>query len=327
MREYAWPPPYLEQYQAAVRADTAPAALLPPFVFADEANWVTGPAKRSRKSLFLFEAVRCIATGKSGAHGMMVPVIKDGVRCLVLEKEGARKGTSARWDKLAQGDGWDCKPGMIRFAHRYPILLTSAKSQIQLFNLIHDEGIKFVLIDTFAKHMHGDENSSDDIGRVMEAVDAMREAGASVSYIDHVHKPREEKEDVDDEGRGSSAKAGYYDRHLAFREENKQLILTVREREGGEALYRVNWEFSDTEENPSTSVALERFELDAEPPTSVVTACFEALELNTVYTLSSLGRLWSTPGEITYRILEVLITADMVKRTARGFRLAGGNTK
>lgn len=211
---------------------------------ADSAIQVTGPATRGFKTWFAMATAMVLASNKKvealeplgGPH----PV-------LYLLQEGPAKPSADRFRKLEKGLGIQLDGLPIQFAHRQQFFLDDNKHVDEIRGFILDHGIKLTVIDTLAKVNRGDENSSRDVGACMRGIDVLRKSGCGIMYLHHVGKPPGEKSgprDIDDETRGSSALAGGYDIHLAFRkrfDSQKHLDLTVRGNQLPEKYYEVQW--------------------------------------------------------------------------------------
>lgn len=252
---YPWPPPYLEDWCASVDMDEGPAWLIEPLIPSDSVVVMSGPAKKSNKTWFAFQCVAAIASGRQ--FGPIIPAIDEPQKCLILEAEGGRRETRRRWTWLANTAGFPVPCKQVLFAHRYPLRLNQTNWVQRVQQVVADENIKLVIIDTLAKAFRGDENSAADAGAIMEAVDILRGAGATIMYLHHLRKSSPAGTDIDEELRGSSALAGFYDVHLAFREHAQGLHLTVRSRDEIEREFMVRWDIS--EEKGRAKLSLEPY--------------------------------------------------------------------
>jgi len=322
MLEELWPPPLLEEWRATVQADTSPEWLLWPFVPANSRVWVTGPPKKAKKTWFAMEVVRALASGR--AYGEFKPAYPQGVNCLVIEKEGTPKFTEWRWTALEKGQEYDTPKGRVWIDFGSTFELDNPKWRDRVIEFILQKDIKFVVIDSLAKCFSGSENDSQDVGKALKAIDAMTRAGASVMYLDHVRKVGKEDdddEDIDQQGRGSSAKTGSYDTHVAVRPDSGAEIVkfTVRNRDGApEIYYRVAWEIS--KEQGSARLHMEKFDPDQAVSTEVLASCLEQLEAGRVYKERALGEVWKLPRPIMAKVIAALSMNGFLERTATGWR-------
>lgn len=317
MNTVQWPPPLLEEWREKVAADTSPEWLLEPFIPNDAAIWVTGQAKKANKTTFANECVRALATGR--ALGYFRPTITEGVNVLYVQKEGAAKKTARRWEMRAKATGYDVPPGKVYYDFRSSLKLDNPKWRDQLCQFVVQKAIKLVVFDSLAKCMTVDENSSKDMGRIFDVIDAIRNAGAAVMYLDHLHKPKDEEEDIDNEGRGSTAKAGYYDVHNAFRiREDELLVLIRRGRDDSERHFRVRWVYDD---NAGTlELEMDEFNPSAPPSDAEAAQCLTLMTPGQVFKPKLLSQVWKMTLSGTERMLRYLVESGVVTQTATGYR-------
>lgn len=322
MLEELWPPPLLEEWRATVQADDSPEWLLWPFVPANARVWVTGPPKKAKKTWFAMEIVRALASGKS--YGVFKPAHPEGVNCLVIEKEGTPKFTEWRWTALEKGQDFATPHGKVWMDFGSSFDLDNPKWRDRVIEFILQKSIKFVVIDSLAKCFSGSENDSQDVGRALRAIDAMTRAGASVMYLDHVRKTGkddDEDEDIDQQGRGSSAKTGFYDSHIAVRPDSGSELVkfTVRNRDGApEIFYQVAWEIS--KEQGSARLHMEEFDPMQAISTETLASCLEKLETGRVYKMRALLDVWKLPRQIVDKVIAALSTNGFLERTSTGWR-------
>lgn len=213
-----WDPPELRIWLRT--AELAPKWLLKDLIPWDSNVVMSGPPKTGHKSWLAFLFTLVIASGRS--VGLIQTAFPEGLPVLVLEGEGPQAEAAMKWQNLAKSHGFDLDSiPNIYFSHREGILLddvASNKARIaQIKDFIVRKNIRFVIVDTLKQHMDGDENSAQDVGRVMRTINYIRQTGASVLYLHHLTKPSKDAKDIDSELRGSSAVAGNYDSHLGLR--------------------------------------------------------------------------------------------------------------
>ncbi len=116
-----------------------------------------------------------------------------------------------------------------------------------------DQRPAFVVLDTLARCHTGDENSTQDMGRIVRACDALRSLGMTILLVHHSGKNSEQE-------RGSSALRGAADCILKLgRNEDDHLVLSnEKQKEGPRAKEMVFW---------LDPVTLDRL-VDGEHPTS-----------------------------------------------------------
>lgn len=248
-------PPLLREWCAEVDADPSPEWLVDDLILSDSAVLMSGAPTRSFKSWLAFQLALTVATGK--AHGELRPgkeLNGVGAGVLVLEFEGPRKPTRNRFRMLENSNGLSVDSiDNLWFSHREERYLDDAMDVEDIVQFVRNHDIKLVIFDTFAKCSRGDENSSKDTSRTMHGMDRLRNVGAACMFIHHTRKPsmNQANVDVDDEIRGSSALAGFYDIHLALRrrrEEQAHIDLTVRSNEAEEKYYTVQWHIDGVEQ-------------------------------------------------------------------------------
>jgi RecA-family ATPase len=327
--KFAWPPPFVEEFCEQVDSEPSPTWLLENLIPTDAAVLMSGKAKVSFKSWLIFEMCRVLAIGKE--HNHLKPA-NGPVKSLIIEAEGPRKQTRSRWAMLENASATGIPSGMIRFAHRYPITLDDPKWREPIVRLIKEEGIQLVVLDTFAKSFRGDENSSEDVGEAMRQLDILRHAGTpekpvTVVFIHHVNKAMSRPDvetDIDDDIRGSSSLAGFYDVHLALRKTyptQKANDLIVRSSDDETYTYRVHWSF----DKEAQTAALEMTPMDAdEIDADILETCADALVDHGVYTFKALKQAWNMPTDMVNAVRDRLVAAGILEKAGRGWQL---NTK
>ena len=260
---------------------------------------------------------------------MLDPV--KAVKCLILELEGPRKQTRSRWRLLENGDGLGIPPGMIYFAHRYPIMIDDPTWCSKICSLVSDEDIKFVVIDTLARANAGDENSAQDMSIVMRALDQIRlsSAGCSVMWLHHLAKEEFNKKtgkpidkDIDQEVRGSTVLMGGYDVHFAFRRkviDSRALLLTVRHKDDEEYYFNVYWNFDKTQD----TAQLKMVSLNPNvPDIPLLEHCAAMMLPKQEYTMAMLISQWEVPHPIASGMIRTMLQSGMIRQKGKHFMLA-----
>jgi len=312
---WGWPPPFLEEWCAQVDKETEPEWLLKRLVPSDAAVIMSGVAKRSFKTWLAFQM--CLALAKGTSISKLEPTA--AYNSLVLELEGARKQTRNRWKYLLSGA--DVPPGKITFIHRYPVLLDDPTWVERIKELVRTRNISFVVVDTLAKASRADENSARDVGNVMRAIDAIRQAklGCTVLYLHHLKKPGdpELEIDIDDEVRGSSALQGFYDTHLALRKASSRsdsINLIARHKDDEERQFVVHW---DIDKELSTA-ALQMDELSIDNlDADLLDNCAKCLLAGESYGVRDLCRAWGFSADMVMAVRDQLINDEILTKTGR----------
>lgn len=298
-----------------------PPWLLRDLMQADSAIQVTGPATRGHKTWWAMACSMALASGKKVE---LLDPMSGAMPVLYLLQEGPAKPSADRFRKLEKGLGIEVAQLPILFAHRQQFFLDDDKGMDELGMFAKLNGIKLVVIDTLAKVNRGDENSSKDIGQCMRGIDRIRNAakGCSIMYLHHVGKPPGEKSgprDIDDETRGSSALAGGYDIHLAFRkrfDSQKHLDLTVRGNQLAEKYYEVQWFI----ENDKASFRMGEVE-PGDVAESLKDELVEKLMTERGYSQADLERVWCIGRAQVKQVVSKLLEEGVVSYRSKQYWL------
>lgn len=323
-RKFPWPPMCVNAWIDHVRGKPDPEWIIPGLVPYDAAILVSGAAKRAFKTWLAFLITICIALGK----GILEPLQPtSALKCLVIEYEGPEKQTANRWDWLMKPFEEHVPNGYLRMMHRYPVKLDDKEQLSVLCDLVEREGIKFVVVDTLAKSHSGEENSVKEMTIVMDAIDRLRQAmgGGSVLYLHHLRKPTEKLDaDIDDDIRGSTALAGFYDVHFALRKrlQNQDFLdFTVRQSDDEERNFKLRWDID--KEAGRAEVMMEE-----QDPDNVTTEQVEdyvaALVVGSDYTLKAFCDAWKCSKQMALGVRDKLVEDGiLIKSSARGaYRVA-----
>jgi len=258
--EPAWAPEMLWEWCKRIRELPAPKFILDPLIPYDGAVMVSGRPKATKKSYFVRMLALHVAAGKK--FGPWEQPLKSGV--LFIDKEGPSKLSELRWTVLETSTRILRKDlDNFYYTHRDPIMLDDDKWSMRVCNFVKERDIKLVIMDTFNKVHKCDENDSQEMTRVSAAMDKIRNAGASVLYIQHLRKETSRiviPEDIDKDVRGSTVMAGHYDVHIGFRTTKTQNLLTgyvCGKHHAGEA-YRFYWDID--EDNLKANVSIDKIE-------------------------------------------------------------------
>lgn len=232
-----------------------PEWLVKPFLPADNLVLISGQPKDAKKTwLSMWLALKAASEN--------VPVV-------YCYREGSRKKTLQRFDALLNGLGLDTFVyENIYFAHRGSFFLDEKMQVDTAVKFVKKNSIQLFIVDTFAKSVQSDENSSKDMGRAIQAAERIRNAGATVVLVHHTRKQSSALSngtsgapEPDKDLRGSSALAGAYETHIAIRSyAGEEPILLIGGKEFEWKAYEYTWAFkADTEFN------LEKASLQLEP--------------------------------------------------------------
>jgi RecA-family ATPase len=308
----SWAPPLLDDYLEAV--DDVPEWLLIDMLPADSNILVSGKAKRAYKSWLAFLTALAVASGKEIPP--LIPANKAGLPVLVLEAEGGRAQTKNRWKWLKKSYGFENARLPIYFVHREASLyLDDIRWVERVRRFIVAKGIKLVIADPLAMFSKGDENNVRDAVKLMNAFVQFREQGASCMFLHHLRKTDKDWEaDIDEEIRGSSAFAGFYDTHFALRNRGATLDyneLTIRSKDDAEKKYEVRW-FIDK----VAGTAQARFDRadDDSANQRILDEMAVQLIMGEVYTRKRLEEMLCISGAKLDEVLKVMIDEGRVER-------------
>lgn len=247
-------PPTIADWALDVASDVEPGFIIKPFIPTDNLILLSGQPKDGKKTWFAMLTALVAATGQS-----IGPLVADkAVPVLYIYREGARKPTLNRFEALVEGHGFPRVQGInnLYFHHRGNFWLDDGDCVADTCAFIREKKIKLVYIDTFAKSVSSDENSSRDMGVAVQQAEKLRDAGATVVLVHHLKKGtlhlsngRSGFPDPDKDIRGSSSLAGAYETHWAVRGypgpnsriKETSLLLLGKETEGSQ--YSYDWEF------------------------------------------------------------------------------------
>lgn len=238
-------PPLLSTWAEEVRADPSPQWLVPDLIPADNLILLSGHPKDAKKTWFAMYAA--------------LEAAKRGHKVLYVYREGARRPTLNRFEALCKNQ--DCFKN-IYFHHRGGFWLDEGHWVKHTADFIRQNGVSLAIIDTFAKSMQSDENSSQHVGRAVQSAECLRDSGATVVLVHHLRKANHSlsngdsgQPEPDKDLRGSSALAGAYETHWAIRSyptlESKepQTFLLIGGKEIEWSAYSYEWDFQSEGDN------------------------------------------------------------------------------
>lgn len=246
-------PPTLDIWAEEVRSDPSPQWIVPNLVPADNLILLSGHPKDAKKTWFAMFAA--------------LEAAKRGHKVLYIYREGARRPTLNRFEALCREQS--CFQN-IYFHHRGSFYLDEGEYAKQTARFIRDNRISLAIIDTFAKSMQSDENSSQHVGRAVQAAECLRGSGATVVLVHHLRKANHSLSngdsgtpEPDKDLRGSSALAGAYETHWAIRSyttinsKETETFLLIGGKESEWAAYTYDWNFQSNESGQLVKVSLQ----------------------------------------------------------------------
>lgn len=247
-------PPTLAAWAQDVENDDAPSFVIKDVLPADNLILLSGQPKDAKKTWF------AMLTALVAATGVSLPSLKviEPVPVLYIYREGARRSTLNRFKALAAGHNLPPVDTIrnLYFHHRGNFWLDQGHWVGEVCDFIRLAKIKVVYIDTFAKSMQSDENSSREVGIAVQNAEKMRDAGATVVLVHHLKKGahalsngKSGTPEPDKDLRGSSALAGAYETHWAIRsypqEDSRKRVTQVfiGGKEAEWQAYTYDWDF------------------------------------------------------------------------------------
>jgi hypothetical protein len=320
----SWAPPTLSQY---VQTDFGiPLWLLQDMLPADSSILMSGRAKLAYKTWLAFLMALCVATGKK--VGPFVPMNEGGEPVLFLEAEGGRPHTKNRWLWIAKAYGIDLlSVKNLYFSHRENIVFPHRQWEDSLSQFIIDNKIKLVVVDSLAMHARGDENDVASMGEVMRVFVRFKQLGASVLFLHHLRKAQKDyTSDVDEDIRGTSAIAGFYDAHYALRQKkgsDRINILTLRSKDDEEKKFEAEWFIDKVAQ--TAQVRIDPISDDNEKEAAVDVLIRDMLP-GEVYTAKRLGEMLNVGDAQLTAIVESMLATSVLEKTGRGYRLFTGES-
>lgn len=326
---------------AEVACEPRKPSLIEGFITADTMTMLSGhPKTFGRKSLLAMNQCLALVTGKQIAAfkpAAQVPV-------LYCYHEGGRYSTYARFRMLCQGANIDVESAQdFFFLHRSLMDLRSKADVSLIGSWCRDNKVGLVVFDTLAKSMMGDEDSAENIGRVVRGVEEARSYGMAVLLLHHLSKSTPSmvggQFDPDRDMRGSGALAGAYEAHQAVRHyayNNQRADLLVSNKDGEEFAHKHRWEFQNAK-LPNGQLDLDNsktiLHMGPEIPWSAlgvldedeITELMAYIAPNRTYTLQMLASLWKVSQQAANDIIGKLMNEDQLESAKYGgYRMCEG---
>lgn len=268
-------PPTLAAWAEDVENDDSPSFVIKDVLPADNLILLSGQPKDAKKTWFAMLTALVAATGVSLPSLSVI----EPVPVLYIYREGARRSTLQRFKALAAGHGLPAV-GTIKnlyFQHRGNFWLDQGHWVGDVCEFIEQHNIKVVYIDTFAKSMQSDENSSREVGVAVHNAEKMRDAGATVVLVHHLKKGahalsngRSGTPEPDKDLRGSSALAGAYETHWAIRSypspdsKKRETQIFIGGKEAEWTAFTYDWDFVTSEKDGEKVLDSVRLDMKAD---------------------------------------------------------------
>lgn len=242
-------PPSALKWIEDVRAQPAPTYLINDLLESDAEVLLSGKAKVAQKTFLAMFSAILVASGRSFGD-MVAP---NPARTLFVEQEGGSHQTMDRLVRLGRAIHDDSRVfENLDFWHRPQWYLDDESDVARLVQHVNATDTRLAIIDTLARSFRGDENSSQDVGRALRGVQAIRRTGATVLLVHHTRKEQQVDTgggiDPDADIRGSSAIPGAYEQHWAVRFYTPGNVqdLIVLSKDAETKAYGLKWVFDNS---------------------------------------------------------------------------------
>lgn len=178
---------------------------------------LSGPPKRSSKSLLLERLGIHLASGIHDKDGRIKPVAQ--CKVLYVGEEAPRADVKMRF--AAHLEDMEIAPEVVNdflfVAHMTGLKLMTKDHTDVLMRWVEEHKPALVMLDPWSSLGPSDENSAEEVKPCLEVIRDMQRLGCAVILALHLKKPSDKTEDIDMEIRGSGMIAGAYDAHIALR--------------------------------------------------------------------------------------------------------------
>lgn len=294
------------------------------FILAGSITLISGPPAKSWKSWTAMAMAMATASGK--AVGPFVPAAKRKV--LYIEREGTYQGNAKRYEVVCNGMGYDFEQFLadtddsFYLAHKEDIDLSQGKRWEQLaeWGAMNDVGL--FIIDTYARHLKGNENDSEITNAAVRNLDILTRYDAAVIVIHHITKDSGDREkDMDTEVRGSGALIGGIHTHLALRPYHTSNCISeafwhMRANDLGEKTFTAEWRLNKVDPDRDElrredSAVLEVISGKKKSPQT----CLESLSPVKDYTIKQLISIWSMSMDDAEAFCEQMVSEGKLEKT------------
>lgn len=315
-----WSPPLLSDWLESV--DVNKAWIIEHILPEDGLVLISGQQKRAFKTWFAFLLALCVSQGKK--VGLLNPKRKGPV--LIIEEEGARAQTKSRFLMLCATLGLKTSDlTNIHFAHRERVKLDDEEWRKKIVDLVRRVEPVLVIYDALSYAHTGDENSHQDMTKVIDTMQSVRASGTTMVMLVHLDKQRGEnpRSDIDTQPRGSSIIVNAYDTHLALRRYKMSAAhvdLYARHRDDAERRYSITWDVKEPSAlDPNSGYAkfsmLEVIEGE-KANDDLIERCKAILESEsgTSWSARRLRELWEVSEKTSKMIRDNLIEAEFLEQ-------------
>lgn len=324
-----WEPPTLDVWLTEVADEGR--WLIPGFIPEDGLCLLSGHKKRAMKTYSALTQAICLAAGIETS--LLKPIA--AVPTLFIEEEGGKAETKERVLGICRAleiPVEDKRLKNLYFSHRRRTKLDDDDWRAGLVSLVKRRSIKVVYLDALVYMHSADENKVSEMSPVLETMQMMREAGATVVYMCHLDKSRGEdrKSDLDSQVRGAGILTDAYDVHLAYRRykmSDNHIDLTVRQRSAGEEYYTVAWDIANHKEGDRDVIDYAKLSMvgrvDEHDKEKSLMAAFEKLEIGRVYSKKDCADLWNIGNVRTTAVMTELLNRALCQKNGAGIEVTG----
>ena len=235
-----------------------------------------------------------------------------------IEAESPGKGFAQRFKAIekgiGQGFGYDFLDDNMLISHQPELRLEHDTDRMLEF--VEEQGIKFVVMDTYAAMSDLDENDAGEAKKINKYLERFRGAGCAVLLIHHTTKNTwgsGESYNASQSVRGSGAIVGTADILWTVRcregSPDNTKIWEIKSNEFGKKYYQATWHIDSSDDGGTATRAI----LDFEKLESL--GAFSSLDLDTfleqllhgeTYGIKALAGAWDVPQKIARKIADTL---------------------
>jgi len=152
-------------------SEKQPPWLVKGLLLSNAQQMISGPSMYGMKTWLAMTMAHVIGTGKP--VGELMPGVKEPQSILMIATESSLRNFGQRAKAIENYHGTELVDENSHVLIRDHINLDDAKQVGDLVDYIKEYDIKAAFFDTLAKSMRGDENSSQDAGRVIYGLEAI----------------------------------------------------------------------------------------------------------------------------------------------------------
>jgi KaiC/GvpD/RAD55 family RecA-like ATPase len=140
----------------------------------------------------------------------------DDYRVLILQAEVAPKRMQERFAKQRATFSYKALERVLSASVFSSVKLDSDEGQAMVAGWVQQYKPDLLIVDPLSNFHTGDENTAQDMSKVISVLDGIRQEGVAVVLVHHHGKGSAGKANVGHKARGSSALPGWYDSHLSL---------------------------------------------------------------------------------------------------------------